>query len=85
MKTREHTNYERVFLGKQRDYIWTQQKIQSSLTNILFFLLQQSIATINLTTVCIKTVSLFIIYTPTCFDISMLSSGSFTFVPCQVT
>jgi len=29
----------------------------------------------------IITVSLYIMYTPTCFDISMSSSGSFTFVP----
>ena len=31
------------------------------------------------------TVSLYIIYSPTWFDISMSSSGSFKFVPCQVT
>ena len=29
--------------------------------------------------------SVYIIYTPTCFDISMSSSGSSIFVPCQVT
>jgi len=28
------------------------------------------------------TVSLYIIYTPICFDISVSSSGNFTFVPC---
>jgi len=33
----------------------------------------------------IITVSLHIKYTPTCFDINMSVSGSFTFVPCQVT
>jgi len=30
----------------------------------------------------ITIVSLYIIYTPTCFDISMSSSGSVTFVTC---
>jgi len=41
--------------------------------------------TINITAVYTTTVSLYIIYTPTCFDISVSSWGSFTFVPCQVT
>ena len=31
-------------------------------------------------TITITTVTLYIIYSPTCFDISMSSSGSFTFV-----
>jgi hypothetical protein len=46
----------------------------------LFFLITTNNCTINITTI-----SLFIIYTPTCFDISMLSSGSFIFVTCPVT
>jgi acetolactate synthase regulatory subunit len=33
----------------------------------------------------VTTVSFYIIYTATCFDISVSSSGSFTFVSCQVT
>jgi len=40
----------------------------------------------NKHTINVKTVSFYIISrTATCFDISMSSSGSFTFVPCQVT
>jgi hypothetical protein len=39
----------------------------------------------NRCTINITTVTFYIIYTPTCFDVSMSSSGSFTFVPCQVT
>jgi hypothetical protein len=45
--------------------------------HLLSFLLQSSSAQL-----CITTVSLYIIYTSTCFDISASSSGSFTFVPC---
>ena len=41
--------------------------------------------TINITTLHIKTVYFCMICTPTCFDISSSSSGSFTFVPRQVT
>jgi hypothetical protein len=40
---------------------------------------------INITTVYTSTVSLYIIYTTTYFDFSVSSSGSFKFVPCQVT
>jgi hypothetical protein len=39
----------------------------------------------NVTTVFITRVSFYIIYIPTCFDISMSSSETFTIVPCQVT
>jgi hypothetical protein len=46
----------------------------------LLFLLQTTNAQLYIT----KT-SLYIIYTATCFDISVLSSESFTFVPCQAT
>jgi len=38
--------------------------------------------TINITKVYIATVSLYIIYTPTCFDISMSSAGISTSAPC---
>ena len=48
--------------------------------HLLLFLLQPTNEPLYITTV-----SLYIIYTPTCFDSSMSSSGSFTFVPCQVT
>jgi hypothetical protein len=41
--------------------------------------------TTNKRTINITTVSLYIIYTPTCFDISMSLSSSFIFVSCQVT
>ena len=48
-------------------------------TNLLF-LLQPTNAQLYITTLF-----LYIIYTATCFDIFMSSSGSFTFVPCQGT
>jgi len=41
--------------------------------------------TINITKVHITITSLYIIYTPTCFDISMPSSGSSISAPCLVT
>ena len=41
---------------------------------------------INITTVYITTISLYILYTPTCFDNSMSSSGRFTqYTPDQHT
>ena len=52
---------------------------------IFFVFITTNKCTINITTVYITTVSFYIIYTPTCFDISVPLSGSFTFVPCPVT
>jgi len=41
--------------------------------------------TANKCTIYVTTVSLYIIYTATCFNSSVSSSGSFTFVLCQAT
>jgi cytochrome c oxidase assembly factor CtaG len=46
----------------------------------VLFLLQPTNAQLYITTA-----SLYIIYTAACFDISMSSSGCFTFMPCSVT
>jgi len=48
--------------------------------DLLLFVLQPTNAQLYITRV-----SLYIMYTATCFDISISSSGTFTFVPCQVT
>ena len=60
-----------------------QNKSAESTLDIVFFTTNKY--TINITIVYIRRVSLYVIYTPTCFDISMSSSGSFTFVSCKVT
>ena len=39
----------------------------------------------NKCTINTTTVSLYMIHTPTCFNVYMLSSGTFTLLSCQVT
>jgi len=52
---------------------------------IVFITTNKYTFNITIVHIYITTVSIYVIYTPTCFDISMSSSGSFKFVPCQVT
>ena len=76
----------RTFIQTWSDFYADCNKLtvqQIFLINLFDFVL--AFITTNKYTNNIKKLSLYTIYTFTCFDISMSSSGSFTIVPCKVT